>query len=106
MKLSELKDTDMICVCSKNNYDGNIMSVEDFKSDYDIYKANLSAKDILNDAIEYESQNMYEYWSDSIWGDVTTKDIEDIQNVLDRILNRGQSQNIAYQSDKLVEIDL
>ena len=120
MKLSELKDTDIICVCSKNNYDGNIMSVEDFKSDYDIYKekeelkvcttteynANLSAKDILDDAIEYESQNMYEDWNDSIWSYVTTKDIEDIQIVLDRILNRGSSSNIAYQSDELVEIDL
>src|SRR5574344_663813 len=120
MKVSELKDTGMIYV--KDGIWESIMSVEDFKIDYDRehenivklkvyttkeYNANLSAKDMLNREILSEAENnMYEDWDERIWEDITKKDIDDIQTVLDRILSRSPSSNMSYQPDELIEIDL
>lgn len=120
MKLSELKDTDIICV--REDLWENIMSVEDFKIDYENeyenivklkvyttkeYNANLSAKDMLDSEILSEAENnMYEDWDKSIQSDIKKEDIDDIQIVLDRILSRSPSSNISYQPDELIEIDL
>ena len=49
---------------------------------------------------------MYEDWDESIRGYVKNEDIVDLQNILDRILARGSSSNIAYNSDKLIENDI
>lgn len=69
--------------------------------------ANFNAKDIIYTAIEDEYCNgMYEDWNDSIKGDVTEEDIEDFQEILDRILARNPMGNITYEPDKLIEIDV
>ena len=71
------------------------------------YTACLDAKYILENAIENEECNsMYEEWGEQIWGDISNEDIAEIQAVLDRILSRCPSQNIAYNHDKLIEIDI
>lgn len=71
------------------------------------HPASFNAKDILNYAIddEYES-GMYEDWDDNIKADITKADIEELQEIFDRILARNPSQNIAYDADKLIEIDI
>ena len=121
MKLNELNNDDIINVRHKSNFDGIIMTVEEFKSNYNEesyyknkerlevyttikYKATLSAKNVLEDAIEREYDNMYEEWDERITSDIEEKDIEEIQIVLDRILAR--SSNISYYNDELVEIDI
>lgn len=47
---------------------------------------------------------MYEDWDESIQSDITQEDINDLQIIFDRILSR--SSNIAYEADKLIEIDM
>lgn len=113
-RLSELKDEDMLII------DGTVMPKEDFIRDFKHYKsiadkvytttqykANIDAKDMLDDALEREYENnMYEGWFDNIVSDITEEDIKDIQSILDRILSRSESTNICYTEDEKVEIDL
>lgn len=113
-ELSQLKDEDMLIV------DGTVMPKEDFIRDFKYYKsiadkvytttqykANIDAKDMLDDALEREYENnMYEGWFDNIVSDITEEDIKDIQSILDRILSRSESTNICYTEDEKVEIDL
>lgn len=124
IKLSELKDEDMISVCSSNNYNGDLISKADLLDDleyyinksneddkFEIYSttkyyANINAKDMLESAIENEYQSMYEDWDESISNDVEEQDIKDIQIVLDRILARNLSSNISYENDQLIEFDI
>jgi len=71
------------------------------------HPAIFSAEEILNDAIDQEQENgMYEDWDDKIRVDITKQDIADLQAILDRILARNPSQNISYEQDKLIEIDI
>lgn len=113
VKLSTLSKDTIVLV------DGNINinTVEDILGDLEgfrgkqvyttkEYHARFDAESILNDAIEYEYQDMYEDWDDSISNDITEEDKADIQKILDRILARNPNQNIAYNSDKLIEIDM
>lgn len=113
VKLSTLSKDTIVLV------DGNINinTVEDILEDLEgfrgkkvytttEYHAGFDAESILNDAIEYEYQNMYEDWDDSISNDITEEDKADFQKILDRILARNPSSNIAYNSDKLIEIDM
>jgi hypothetical protein len=114
VKLSELsKDTIVLAYGNSN-----INTVQDILEDLEgfknkaiyttkEYKASFDAKNIIDDAIENEYNNgMYEDWDDSIKADVTEEDITDLQNIFDRILSRNPSSNIAYDSDKLIEIDM
>lgn len=68
------------------------------------YKASINAKDMLETAIDCEASNMYEDWEYDVWNDITEEHINELQNVIDRIL--GESRNIAYFADKKVEIDI
>ena len=61
---------------------------------------------MLDNAISELSFNMYPNWQDSINRDITDEDINDIQIVLDKIINRNKEYNISYQADKEVEIDV
>jgi neutral trehalase len=112
VKLSTLsKDT--IVLVEKNSI---IDTVSDILEDLENYKtkkiytiteyhAKFDARRILDDAIENQQENgMYEDWDDSIRSDITQEDINDLQIIFDRILSR--SSNIAYEADKLIEIDL
>lgn len=111
VKLSTLSKDTIVLV------DGNINinTVEDILEDLEgfrgkqvytttEYRASFDAESILNDAIENEYQNMYEDWDESIQSDITQEDINDLQIIFDRILSR--SSNIAYEADKLIEIDM
>lgn len=70
------------------------------------YTACLDAESILENAIENEGcDNMYEDWTQNIWSDITKDDIADIQAILNRILARDPSSNIAWHSGEAVEID-
>jgi membrane carboxypeptidase/penicillin-binding protein len=123
-KLSELKDGELLLVCTSSNYDGKVMSKADLLNDLEYYKekykndekfeiyttteyhAQLNAQDVLDNALENEYQDMYEDWYEIIWNDVETRDIRDIQVVLDRILARNSERNTVYNLDKKVEFDI
>ncbi|MEG0133385.1 MAG: hypothetical protein RR891_07535 [Clostridium sp.] len=114
VKLSTLSKDEILSV------DGEIFAVEveelmeniERYRDMEIYTttphhASFDVKDIIDDAIENVYCNgMYEDWDDRIHGDVTEEDIKDIQAIFDRILARSPSQNISYESDKLIEFDI
>lgn len=110
VKLSELKDDDILLVG-----EDLVISKEDFikeikehigKEVYTTieYRASIDARDMLDSAIECESQEMYEDWDCDIWNDITKEDIREIQLILNRIFNR--SDNISYRADKRVEMDI
>ena len=109
IKLSELKNDDMLLV--GENF---VISKEDFvkeiheytgKEVYTTteYRASIDAKDMLESAIDCEASNMYEDWEYDIWGDISEEDIDELQNILDRIFSSGR--NISYIANKRVEID-
>lgn len=112
VKLSELKNEDILlvgedCVMTKEDYiretqiQGPI-----YREVYTTkeYKANIDARNMLNNAIEYESDNMYEDWDYCVKEDVTEADIAELQSILDRILSRRK--NTSYLPDEEVEIDI
>jgi hypothetical protein len=49
---------------------------------------------------------MYEEWDERIIQDVTKEDIAELQVIFDRILARNPGQNVSYESDELIEIDV
>ena len=116
IKLSELKDDEILLVGETvmtkedllnelaDNKSCGIKNPEVFITRQ--YQANLDAKNVLEDAMEYEYQNMYEDWYDRILNDITEEDIKDMQIVLDRILERNKENNISYEGIELVEIDI
>lgn len=95
-----------------------VITVEEILEDVESYRKKeiytttthqpyFNARSILDSAIENEYENgMYEDWDEKIEMDVTQEDIADLQKVFDRILARNPAQNIAYMSDKLIEIDI
>lgn len=115
-KLSELKDDEVLLIndelaLTKKEF------LEDFPTQEDRegcevyttveYHAYLNARDILNKAIEDEAcDKMYDEWMDKIHNDITEDDVKEFQDILDRILLRNVKQNISYQADKEVEIDI
>ena len=110
VKLSELNNDDMLLVgenlvISKEDFVKEIKEHKD-KEVYTTtkYRASIDARSMLEDAIECESQEMYEYWEYDIWNDITKEDIREIQLILNRIFNRDS--NISYRADKRVEIDI
>jgi len=113
VKISTLSKDTIILV------DGNssIYTVEDVLNDLDYFKereiytttphhASFNAESIIETAIEDEGDNMYEDWDERIREDYTDEDIVDLQKVFDRILGKNPSQNINYESDKEIEIDI
>lgn len=116
IKLSELKDDEVLLVNEKvmskldllnelaENKSCGIKNPEVYTTRQ--YQANLDAKNIMESAIEYEYQSMFEDWDQGIWNDITEEDLKDIQIVLDRILERNKEHNISYEGIELVEIDI
>ncbi|MCD3252351.1 hypothetical protein [Clostridium botulinum] len=114
VKLSTLSKDAIIYVEDEER----IRTVEEVLKDLEDYKskelyttkkhyASFNAKEIIEEAVEEVYCNgMYEDWNDNILGDVVKEDIKEIQIVLNRILARNPEQNIAYQTDKLIEIDV
>jgi hypothetical protein len=114
VKISTLSEDTIVLV------DGytSIVTIEDILGDLAEYKgkeiyttqphhASFDAGSIIDRAIEDESENgMYEDWNDAISLDVTKEDRADLQKIFDRILARNPNQNIAYESDKLIEINI
>lgn len=116
IKLSELKDDEVLLVnnelvLTKKEF------LEDFPTQEDRegceifttikYHAYLNARDILDKAIEDEAcDKMYDEWIDKIHNDITEDDVKEFQNILDRILLRNVKQNISYQTDQEVDIDI
>lgn len=116
IKLSELKDDEILLVNNEL-----VLTKKEFLEDFTTqddregcevyttvkYNAYLNARDILNKAIEDEAcDKMYDEWMDKIHNDITEYDVKDFQDILDRILLRNVKQNISYQADKEVEINL
>lgn len=110
IKLSELKNDEMLLVG-----ENLVIEKEDFVKEIEEhrgkevyttteYRASISAKDMLESAIDCEAPNMYEDWEYDIWEDISEEDINELQNILNRILNG--SRNISYISDKKIEIDI
>lgn len=117
VKLSELSNKEMLLVGD------NVTDKEDFIKDFEYFKdvthdiennvyttttytAYIDAKQMLEDAIEREADNMHESWDQDMLNEITEQDIEDIQIIIDRILRRNGNYNICYQSDKQVELDI
>lgn len=96
----------------------NIVTVAEILENIDCYKekeiytttphhASFDAESIIDSIIEDEyCNNMYEDWDEIIRADITNEDIAELQVVFDKILARNPGQNIAYNSDKLIEIDV
>lgn len=124
-KLSELKDTDKVIVnneiiMTKSELIDEIVlgmlgglsmfnridSIKTIYSAKETYRARLDARDMLEQAIENEADNMYEDWEDYIWADIERGDIKDIQLILDDIMSRNTQCNIAYEADEELELDL
>lgn len=114
VKLSALKKETIVLVDDEyhiNTVSEILEDLEEYRYK-DIYTttehhASFDAKCIMDLAIEDEYNNgMYEDWDNSISSDVTKEDIEDLQKIFDRILARNPSLNIAYEPDKLIEIDI
>ena len=124
-KLSELKDTDKVIVNNKIimtkselideitlgmlgglSMFNRIDSIKTIYSAKESYRARLDARDMLEQAIENEADNMYEDWEDYIWADIERGDIKDIQLILDDIMSRDPQGNIAYEADEELELDL
>ncbi|MDZ4994449.1 GTP-binding protein [Clostridium perfringens] len=119
-KLSELKNEDMLIikntgsediVLSKNELVENLDHYRKISDNLEEniyttiqYKANIQAWDMLEIAIDNESENMYECWDFDIKRAITDEDIEEIQKVIDRILSKGS--NICYIENEKVEFDL
>ncbi len=110
IKLSELKNDEMLLVG-----ENLVIEKEDFVKEIEEhggkevyttteYRASINAKDMLESAIDCEASNMYEDWEYDIWEDISEEDINELQNILNRILNG--SRNISYISDKKIEIDI
>ncbi len=114
IKLSELKNEDKII-----DENSNIYTVEEVKNDLRYftdrekklyttteYHASIDARTVLENSFESEYENnMYEDWIDSILGDITDEDVEKVQIVIDGILSRNKSQNIAYYEGERIVID-
>ena len=124
-KLSELKDTDKVIVnneiiMTKSELIDEIVlgmsgglsmfnridSIKTIYSAKETYRARLDARDMLEQAIESEADNMYEDWEDYIWADIERGDIKDIQLILDDIMSRDSQSNITYEADEELELDL
>ena len=114
IKLSELKDD--VIVVDENN---RIYTVEEVKNDLKYfrdkskglyttteYHASIDARSMLEDALEYEYDNMYEDWYERVKDDITDEDVQKMQAVFDEILSRSGDQNIAYYQNEEIEVDL
>lgn len=110
IKLSELKNDEMLLVgenlvIEKSDF---IKEIEEHrgKEVYTTteYRASINAKEMLEDAIEREADNMYEGWEEDIWNDISVIYIDDLQSVINRIL--AGCGNVSYIPDKRVEIDI
>lgn len=111
IKLSELKDNDMIFVgdedvMSKSDYMEYIDEYKEFSICEAIpYKASINAKKMIESALENEYENnMYDGWFFDVIEDVTEDDIKELQIIVDGILNR--SQNISYHEGEDIIIDV
>lgn len=115
VKLSELNMEDMLYI--EGEYGDSIMTKTEVLDELDYikqegkkiyttheYEAKVNAKYVIDWAIEDEYQNMHEDWDLEAMREVTEEDIEDIQKVFDRILDR--TNRVSYYADKEVEIDL
>ena len=115
-KLSELRDEEILLMGETVTTKADILEDLDYIKKNNkhknelytttVYHAKVDASDMLDTALEYEHQNMYEDWYEGIWNDVTEEDVTEIQVILDRILARNKSRNTSYVADKKVEFDL
>lgn len=114
IKLSTLSEDDNVIVDGEYFIKtvSEILEEIEYYKDKDLYTVvkhyvSFNAKDIIEDAIETEYINgMYEDWDVHMRANVTEEDINDIQKILDRILLRNPIINIAYQPNKLIEVDI
>lgn len=113
MKLSELKDDDMILVINIISYNKYLTTVGEFKSEY-------HTKYIEDKQLEiYSTETVYaifkaramlkgttKHWDKGVWNNILEQDIDDVQAILDKIVARNPSDYVAYQMDELLEIDI
>lgn len=112
-KLSELENEDIVI-----DEHGEVYSVEEVRTSIEQFKeedrqfyttteyhASIDARVMLESAIESEYENqMYEDWDEKILEDITDKDIEKIQVILDDIFSRSEVQNTAYYENEKIDI--
>lgn len=113
VKVSTLSKNDVVLVEGSST----VISVKNILDDFNSYRGSeiyttreinacFNAEEILDAAIEEQLCNgMYEDWDANIKADITKDDLDEIQAILDRILARNSSQNITYETDKLIELD-
>ena len=95
-----------VFLASSNTLLSTLYFVSTVYSAKESYRARLDARDMLEQAIENEADNMYEDWEDYIWADIERGDIKDIQLILDDIMSRDPQGNITYEVDEELELDL
>ena len=113
MKLSNLKDDDMLLVVNTISYIEYLITVKGFKNLYllqcpnnkqlEIYStktvyANFKAKRMLNKTIKH--------WDIGVWNNIKKEYVNDIQIILDKIVADNPSDYVAHIKDKFIEIDI
>jgi hypothetical protein len=115
IKLSELKDNDLLIVDNKELITkAEFLEQHKAEDKYILnlavkeYEANFDAMNMIEKVINSEQKFMYKVpsWSERIKADIMPDDIKEIQDVLDRILDRHKEWNVSYSSGEEVEINL
>ena len=114
IKLSELKDDEILLINNETVLTKKEF-LEQFKTKEKIDKCkvqtttiyhtvNFNAKDMLDKFINEESKSMHKEWKDYIKSDISEDEINEVQAVFDRIMERNKEYNVSYLGDGEVEI--
>ena len=110
VKLSELKDDEIIMNDMKQTY-----TVKEVRNDPSIcnnklyttreYEAHIDARSMLESALESEWGNMYEDWYERVLDDITSDDVDKIQEIIDNMLSRNEEQNTSYWQMYKIDVE-
>jgi len=116
MKLSELKDDEMLLinneiVLTKKEF------LEQFKSKEErdkckvqttkiYHTVNFNAKEVLDKFINEESKSMHKEWKGYIKSNIIEDEFNEVQAVFDKIMERNKEYNVSYLGEQEVEIDI
>ena len=114
IKLSELKDKDYVIVNGDNMITKeDILENVEYYKDKEMYTAKkeyigVDVSNMLECEFEHieSSRESYEGWYDDICEEITDQDIEDIEKVIRRILNRDPKKSYCFKEDEKIEFDI
>lgn len=112
VKLSQLNNEDLLITS-----DSQLCRVEDIKQDPTQFKdktiftakplsVRVDAKEMLDTVLEREWYNRNATWYDKALTQVVDKDVQALQDVLDKIFRQFSRRSASYTGDLEVEIDI